>query len=476
MFFKIHKNTKGHPVHLIDQEDQLKSLSLSKQEIDFIKSQIKQKQFLIHLNHYDQHIFFQYLDTKSTEEAMMESIRKQGAGLLSSLLQFNIEEITIINHSASNNAAYCFAEGLALSNYQFLKYKKDAKKLKNTFESIYFSKESLSSKELQQLKAVVEAIYIVRDLINEPLQYLSATQLSQDIEKIGKEAAFKVTVYEEKRIQQMKMGGLLAVNRGSKNPPTFTIMEHRSLKAKNRPPIVLVGKGVVYDTGGLSLKPTANSMDKMKSDMSGAALVTGIMYVAAQLDLPVNLIALVPATDNRPGEDAYVPGDVITMYDGTTVEVLNTDAEGRLILADALHYAKKYKPELVLDFATLTGAAANAIGDAGIVCMGNADESVKQQLKHSGENQYERLIEFPLWQEYEEMIKSDIADLKNIGGPVGGAITAGQFLKHFTDYPWMHFDIAGVSFRDNKKDYRTTGGTGYGIRMMIDFLLNHSPH
>jgi leucyl aminopeptidase len=214
-------------------------------------------------------------------------------------------------------------------------------------------------------------------------------------------------------------------------------------------------------------------MDRMKSDMGGAALVSGAMYAIAKMQLPLHIIALVPATDNRPGENAYVPGDVITMYSGKTVEVLNTDAEGRMILADALHWAKRYKPELVMDFATLTGAASAAVGEHGIVCMGTADESSKQAFRDSGNRQYERLVEYPLWDEYGEQIKSDIADIKNVGGATGGAITAGKFLEHFIDYPWMHFDIAGVSFATSKKGYTPIGGTAYGMRMLLDFLIHY---
>jgi leucyl aminopeptidase len=235
---------------------------------------------------------------------------------------------------------------------------------------------------------------------------------------------------------------------------------------------VLIGKGVVYDTGGLSLKPTPNSMDYMKSDMAGSAAVACTLYAVAKAKLPVHVIALVPATDNRPGENAYTPGDVITMMSGHTVEVLNTDAEGRMILADALHYAKRYSPELVMDFATLTGAAAMAVGSYGIVCMGNAKESTKEKLKRSGENAYERLAEFPFWDEYDELLKSDIADMKNIGGSIGGAITAGKFLQRYTDYQWMHFDIAGPSFLHTANTYRGKNGTGVGVRFLFDYLRN----
>jgi leucyl aminopeptidase len=232
----------------------------------------------------------------------------------------------------------------------------------------------------------------------------------------------------------------------------------------------LVGKGVVYDTGGLSLKPTKNSMDFMKCDMGGAATVGGAMFAVAKAKLPVHVVGLVPATDNRPDGNAYVPGDVIKMYSGKTVEVLNTDAEGRMILADALHYAKKYKPQLVMDFATLTGAAAAAIGPVGVVCMGTADEKTKEKLKESGNAVHERLAELPFWDDYGDMIKSDIADIKNIGGPYAGAITAGKFLEHFTDYPYMHFDIAGMAFLKGTDSYRGKNGSGVGVRLLFDYF------
>jgi leucyl aminopeptidase len=211
-------------------------------------------------------------------------------------------------------------------------------------------------------------------------------------------------------------------------------------------------------------------MDTMKCDMAGGAAVAATMYAIAKAELAYHVVALVPATDNRPGENAYTPGDVIHMYDGQTVEVLNTDAEGRMLLADALSYAKKYKPELVLDFATLTGAAAAAIGPYGIVCMGTANEKQKHDLKHSGNQVYERLVEFPFWDEYEKLIKSDIADMKNIGGPIAGAITAGKFLEKFIDYPWMHFDIAGPAFVSTSDSYRGKNATGVGVRLLFDYV------
>ncbi len=472
MFFKIQRNAKGNIAYIIDQTEQLQQIVSDKQELDYIIQEFKKEQTIVSINKYSHQLFFIKI-TPAQDWKNDEKIRKQGAQLCKTLNNQKIDSINIDNLSTYKKGAYLLAEGIALANYQFLKYKTDAKKIKNSLNDVFFNNQSLTVKELKELETIVAAVYKSRNLINEPLQYLTAEQLAKDIQSLGKEGGFRVQILGKAKIEQMKMGGILAVNAGSILPPTFSIMEHRPQKFINKAPIVLVGKGIVYDTGGLSLKPTPASMDRMKSDMSGAAVVTGIMYAIAMLDLPLHVIGLVPATENRPGENAYVPGDVITMYDGTTVEVLNTDAEGRLVLADALHYAKKYKPELVLDFATLTGAASNAFGDVAICSMGTAAENTKEQLKTSGYRQFEKLVEVPLWDEYGQMIQSDIADLKNIGGPVGGAITAGKFLEHFTDYPWMHFDIAGVSHHISGKDYRPAGGVAMGIRMAVDFLMHY---
>jgi leucyl aminopeptidase len=231
-----------------------------------------------------------------------------------------------------------------------------------------------------------------------------------------------------------------------------------------------VGKGVVYDTGGLSLKPTPNSMDYMKSDMAGAAAVIGAMYSLAKNNIPAYVIGLIPATENRLDGNAITPGDVITMHSGKTVEIMNTDAEGRLILADALSYASKYKPQLVIDLATLTGSAARAIGKEGIVYMGNAPEEIKTDFEDSGKQVYERLVEFPLWEEYNTQIESSIADLKNLGGADAGAITAGKFLEHFVNYHWLHLDIAGGAFLTAPDSYRGKNGTGLGVRLLYHFI------
>ncbi|MEM6964248.1 MAG: leucyl aminopeptidase family protein [Bacteroidota bacterium] len=393
---------------------------------------------------------------------------------METLAHYKIEKVAIVNHCQENNTLE-FVEGMVLGNYQFLKYFNDTKDKENHLREIKISKDAATTKEVNDLNAVLEATCFARDLVNEPQSFLTAPQMSKEIQKAAKRFGFSVQVFEKKKIEQLKMGGILAVNMGSVLPPRFNIMTWKPRNAKNKKPIVLVGKGIVYDTGGLSLKPTANSMDFMKCDMGGAASVIGTMSAISKAKLPLHVVGLVPSTDNRPGLNAYAPGDVITMYNGSTVEVLNTDAEGRLVLADALHYAKKYDPELVMDFATLTGAAARAIGPVGICAMGTANRSVMDSLVKSGYSVYERLVELPLWREYGEQMKSNIADIKNLGGAFAGMITAGKFLEHFTDgaYPWVHFDVAGAAYLKSADGYRTKEGTGVGVRLMFDFLKNY---
>jgi leucyl aminopeptidase len=474
MEFKILQKTgQNNRLYIASGVDDLKKITeLTIEEANYVQQQFSTEQTTVVLNKYTNFVIIYLLKDKKTEWQTSEASRKTGAELQAVCNKYKMVEITITNLTSNHNSALLIAEGMALANYQFLKYRSE-KKQEHTLARISFTRESATLKEITHLGILTDAIYKARTLVNEPLSYLTAVQLGKEIQAMGKEAGLKVTVLNMGRIEKEGMGGLLAVNRGSIDPPTFSIIEYAPKKALNKKPIVLVGKGIVYDTGGLSLKPTPNSMDRMKSDMSGAALVTSAMYAIARMQLPLNVIALVPATDNRPGENAYVPGDVVEMMSGKTVEVLNTDAEGRMVLGDALHWAKKYKPELVMDFATLTGAASAAVGEHGIVCMGTAEEDTRAALRESGYRQYERLVEYPLWDEYGEQIKSDIADIKNVGGATGGAITAGKFLEHFTDYPWMHFDIAGVSFNMSRKGYHTTGGTAYGLRMLLDFLTNY---
>jgi leucyl aminopeptidase len=475
MEFKISSlQPKKSCLILINDSTQLRQTDLlSPQEFAFADTALKQEQSLVTVNQYSRLVYICLVKEKSSDWETAEALRKAGSSLQQVLTAAKQSSICIVNRSRQPLAAYQVAEGISLSAYQFLKYRSDAAKKAQTLTSIEFDKQSITLKELQQLKIITDAVAHARTLVNEPVNFMSAVQLAKEISALGKTAGFKVSVLQRAQIEKEKMGGIIAVNRGSTEPPTFTVMEYKPAKCLNKQPIVLVGKGVVYDTGGLSLKPTAGSMDRMKSDMSGAALVTGAMYAIAQMKLPLHVVALVPATDNRPGENAYVPGDVIRMYDGTTVEVLNTDAEGRLVLADALHWAKRYKPELVIDFATLTGAASAITGEHAMICMGTAGHDTKRRFEESAFRQYERIVALPLWSEYGDMIQSEIADLKNIGGASGGAITAGKFLEHFTDYPWMHFDIAGVSFATAKRNYQPAGGTAFGLRMLLDYMMHY---
>ncbi len=435
---------------------------VSKMVTDLAKKFIDSKDDSDYLKLGEQFIFF------VRENENLEKMRVAGHDIRTKLSK-SANEIYLVGQGKT---VLALAEGLALSNYQFLKYFKDAEKKKFELNQIYLLGEA-KDKKIANLNNTLKAVFWARDMVNEPVSFLTATQLSKEIEALGKAANFDVKVLEKAKIEALKMGGLLAVNKGSIDPPTFTIIEYKPKKPINQKPIVLVGKGVVYDTGGLSLKPTASSMDLMKSDMAGAACMAGTIYAAALNQLDVHLIGLIPATDNRPGGNAYTPGDVITMYDGTTVEVLNTDAEGRMILADALAYSNKLNPELVIDAATLTGAAVVAIGTKASCLMGNADQKVMNALIESGVDVHERLVQLPFWDEYYDEMKSSIADLKNIGGRYAGMITAGKFLEHFVKSPYVHLDIAGPSFLEVAQDYKGKGGTGVGIRLLMNYLQNY---
>jgi leucyl aminopeptidase len=326
-------------------------------------------------------------------------------------------------------------------------------------------------------RIVSESTCTARDLVNLSPDEKTPTLLARAMEKSAKKYGYIASVWDRTLIEEEGMGGLLAVNRGSQEPPTFTVLEWMPENRRNEHPVVLVGKGVVFDTGGLSLKPTKDSMDSMKADMAGAAAVIGAVEAIARLELPLYVVGLIPATDNRPGENAYVPGDVIKMHNGKTVEVLNTDAEGRMILADALSYAKTYNPEIAIDLATLTGAQVVALGKLAAAVMtpeaADAEERMAPLLE-AGNRTGERVHPLPMYAEYGEDIKSTVADIKNVGGRAAGAITAAKFLEHFVSYPWIHVDIAGPSFLKSAMPYRPVGGTGYGVRLLVEYLRGYA--
>ena len=465
----LRKPTAADTIFLIKASSDLKSLNFKKNEIDYIKKEHRAKRNVIELNRFKNRLYIVYGDFLGNRAKRLENFRKYGNETQVMLNKAKIARAVVYPLSVPVKETLAFTEGLVLGNYQFLKYFKDADKKANSLEQVDVYADDISDEMIDELSILVEAVYNARDMVNEPVAYLTATKFAEEIKKLGEESKGKVEVFNKKKIETLKMGGLLAVNRGSVDPPTFTIFEWKPRNKVNKKPYVFVGKGVVYDTGGLSLKPS-NFMTTMKCDMAGGAAVAAAMYAIAKANLPVHVIGLIPATDNRPDGNAYVPGDVITMYDGSTVEVLNTDAEGRMILADALSYAKQYDPALVVNVATLTGAAARAIGSVAMVGMTSGADQEFELLQKSGETVGERVVEFPMWEEYREMLKSEIADLKNIGGAEAGAITAGKFLEHFTDYPFIHLDIAGPAFLEKKDSYRGIGGTGYAVRLFFEFI------
>lgn len=442
------------------------------QEFDYVQAQQKLGKEIVVLNHFTRKIYVVFPADKKSESSQHENLRLCGSKISTLLKDDKREKVQLknVDEHSKTNALLQVVEGLALSFYEYEVFKKKQKEVQ------HFQIQVLNSADNQQcgqLNNLVKAVFVARDLVNEPASHLNATTFSEKLRLMGKEAGFVVEVFEKAKIESLKMGGILGVNRGSEIPPTFNVLEYKPDNAQNKQPIILVGKGVTYDTGGLSLKQTLHSMDWMKADMGGAATVAAALYVAALNRLPLHIIVLIPATDNRIDATSISPGDVITMYDSTTVEVLNTDAEGRLVLADALTYAKKYNPELVMDFATLTGAVVRALNKEAAGLMGTADENTKNKLKKASETVFERLVEFPLWDEYAEYLKSDIADLTNIGISEGGHISAAKFLEHFTDYPWLHVDIAGTAFLTAQDGYRPKGATAYGVRLLYEFLKNY---
>ena len=452
---------------IFDSVEQFHFSGFTQAEKDFVNRKLVKNNYCV-VNKYPNLFFFFKTKTEKEHYQEMEAARVAGSKFYDNLKDDKIDTVQIADLSKAE-FGLAFIEGLLLSCYSFEKYKKE----KDDFllKSVEIAGNCISNAQIEELLNVTQAVFYARNLVNEPLSFLTANQFSKEIEKMGEEAGFSVEVFHKEKIEALKMGGLLAVNKGSIDPPTFNILEWKPENAKNEKPVVLVGKGIVFDTGGLSLKPTPKSMDYMKSDMAGAAVVASAIYALAKNQVAVHVIGLIPATDNRPDGNAYVPGDIITMFDGTTVEIKNTDAEGRLILADALSYAKKYSPELVIDIATLTGAADIVAGKHASVVMGNTGEYI-QKLKKTGKETFERLIEVPLWEEYALPLKSTVADLNNLGIREAQSTIAGKFLEHFTDYKWIHLDTAGTPFLDEKDSYRPVGGTGFGIRLLFNFLKN----
>jgi leucyl aminopeptidase len=281
----------------------------------------------------------------------------------------------------------------------------------------------------------------------------------------------KCEVLGREEIAEFKMGAFMGVAKGSREEPKFIILEHAG--KEGAPTVVLVGKGITFDSGGISLK-SREHMEEMKTDMAGAAAVIAAMQGVARLDLPLHVIGLAPAAENLPSGDALKPGDVITAMNGKSIEVINTDAEGRLILADALSYAARYKPDAVIDIATLTGACVIALGEEVAGGIFSTEDALCERLVAAGEVNGEKLWRLPLYKEYKDRIKSDVADMKNTGGRYGGVGTAAWLLKEFTSYPWAHLDIAGMALAKTDSPYIPKGGTGFGVRTLLSYLVERS--
>ena len=358
-----------------------------------------------------------------------------------------------------------FIEGALLGLYTYGRYKKEDNN--KSLESITVLSKPVKelTEGLKRAEAATTAVCFARDLVNAPSNDMTPTHLAKAASSLRTKSLL-VKILGKNDAKKLGMGAFLAVARGSDEESKFIILDYKGSKDA---PVVLIGKSITFDSGGISLKPS-ESMEKMKSDMAGGAAVLGIMQAAAALRLPVHLVGLLPATENLPGGHATKPGDVVRSLSGKTIEIINTDAEGRLVVADAITYAKRMRPSAVIDIATLTGACLIAFGNEVIAMMGN-DRKLLDALKKSGENTYERVWEMPLFEEYKEYLKSDIADIRNIGGRNGGLLTSAYFLYEFAgDTPWVHLDIAGTAWVEKDKPYVPKGASGVGIRLILDLI------
>ncbi len=415
-----------------------------------------------------------------TDKLSLETVRrgaaraaKKAQGLKSKSLAITLPSV---NGASGAQIAAAVVEGVMLGLYKFDKFfKKEEPKVLLDSVTILEDGESLQGSSSAEVKAAMDeaetittAAIFARDMENEPSNNKYPETLANWAKEVGREHGVKVTIFGPKELTANKMVGILGVNQGSAKEARFIMMEYRGAPKSDTAPIVLVGKGITFDTGGISIKPAAG-MGEMKGDMSGAATVIATLKSVASLKLPVNVVGLVSSAENMPSGTAMRPGDILTYSNGLSVEVDNTDAEGRLVLADALIWAERYKPKSVIDLATLTGACVVALGHVTTGMMGN-DSSMMERLKRAGDSTYERVCELPIYDEYDELIKSDVADIKNVGGRWAGAITAAMFLKRFTNYPWVHLDIAGTAISDSNGDYIPKGGTGVGVRLLTQML------
>ncbi len=370
-----------------------------------------------------------------------------------------------------------FAEGILLGNYSFDKYK--SKISKEKVLDVYFYSDNTKKLKgaLKIAQSLISSVNLTRDLQNEPANNLTPELLAKRIVGEVKPFGIKTTIFGDAEIHKRKMGGLIAVGQGSNNKPRFIVLEYKpNLKSKKNKKgktkkVAIVGKGITFDTGGISLKPAKN-MGEMKADMSGAAVVVGTLIAAAKNNLPVHLYGIIPSAENMVSGESIRPGDIIKTSSGTSVEIEDTDAEGRVVLSDALHYASQLKPDQIIDLATLTGACVVALGEF-VAGMFTKNDEMANNLYKSGMTTYDRVWRLPMWDDYNELIKSDFADVANLGSSRwAGAITAAKFLEHFVDknIPWTHLDIAGPAMNNDSRSYTKKYMTGFGVRLLFDYL------
>jgi leucyl aminopeptidase len=375
--------------------------------------------------------------------------------------------------------AQALVEGAELALYAFSRFKTEIEKMPKEVKelTIFVQKDdniALAQKGLTISSIICEATKLARDLSNAPSNDMTPQALAEVAKSVAERYSLEYEVLERSDMERLGMGGLLAVSSGSQKPPKMIIMKYKGKKESL--PIVLVGKAVTFDSGGISIKPSER-MEEMKYDKSGGAAVIATMQALAELKLPINVIGIVPATENLPSGSAYKPGDVLRHYGGKTSEVISTDAEGRLILADAIAYATNYKPQAIIDIATLTGACVIALGTHASGMLTN-DQNLGKKVVDAAESSGERVWQLPLWKDYSEQIKSEIADMKNTGGRAGGAITAAAFLSKFVgNCPWVHLDIVGTAHTQEgsiEKTYVPRGATGFGVRLLTQLLRDWS--
>jgi leucyl aminopeptidase len=400
-------------------------------------------------------------------EAQAEDVRRAGGVAASALAASRVKDAALSTLSLKGKLSPVdFAEGATLSQYSFTLYKKDnGKKLKSF---VVLSGEKGLLQGIKRIEGIAAAVHYARDLVNTPAKDMTPSVLAREARKLK---GVTVKVLERKGCEMLRMGSYLSVARGSMEPPKFIVATYTGRKDRSAP-LVLVGKSVTFDSGGLSLKPS-KSMETMKYDMAGGAVVLGVLRAASELKTKANIIAVLPATENLPGQSPSKPGDVVRAMIGKTIEVLNTDAEGRLALADAIGYARiKLKPRAVVNIATLTGACSVALGSEAAALMGN-DESLMRAVEQASSSTGERVWRMPLYDDYKEYPKSEIADLANVSSKGGGLVTAGYFLKEFAgDTPWAHLDIAGTGWADSAGSYTLKGATGFGVRLLLSLIEN----